>query len=607
MSVIHAPRRPELDPRLIAFPVITFGLFGVLAMRLWYFQVVKAPELVERAEATRVQPTSRPAPRGIIVDRNGETVAGVRPQLVVTAIYDVVSKKENAWVIDKVAQMLGADIKKLNAKLQDAKRNRSQPMPIYFNAPNDIGARIAESGADLPGISIDTAPMRSYPDAYSYTHLLGYVGLPNQRDLDRLREKGIDAPAEFVGKGGVEQAYEQELMGQAGEDRTETDAKGRAIRQVGRDAPIPGDQLVLTLDAKLQRYTTEMMKERGYTGGVVAIDPRNGEVLTMVSSPTYDLTMFLGGVSQDEWATLQHDPRHPMVKRPLRSAYSPGSTFKIVTSLAAFRKGIFDPNRPAFCAGGYRLGKRFLKCLGYHGSITFDRALAKSCNSYFCDLGYRAGEDAINSAALEFGLGQPVGIDIHGESPGIVPTKEWLAKSFRDPHWYGGDTLNLSIGQGYIAATPLQMAGLAAIVANDGIGYRPHLVRSFKDPMTGKVRIVQPEVSHNVPATPQFWDTIKGALRGVVTSGTARVADVPGMEVAGKTGSTEHGHGKTTHAWFVGFAPVENPKIAVCVLLEGAGHGGEVAAPVAAEVIKKYLSSQKGANGPKGSALVPGP
>jgi penicillin-binding protein 2 len=607
MSVIHAPRRPELDPRLIAFPVITFGLFGILAMRLWYFQVVKAPELVERAEATRVQPTSRPAPRGIIVDRNGITVAAVRPQLVVTAIYDVVSKKQNAWVIDKVAEMLGADIKKLKAKLQDAKRNRSQPMPIYFNAPNDIGARIAESGADLPGISIDTAPMRSYPDAYSYTHLLGYVGLPNQRDLDRLHEKGIDPPAEFVGKGGVEQAYEKELMGQAGEDRTETDAKGRAIRQVGRDAPVPGDQLVLTLDAKLQRYTTQMMKEHGYTGGVVAIDPRNGEVLTMVSSPTYDLTMFLGGVSQDEWNTLQHDPRHPMVKRPLRAAYSPGSTFKIVTSLAAFRKGVFDPHRPAFCAGGYRLGKRFLKCLGHHGSITFDRALEKSCNTYFCDMGYRVGEDAINSAALEFGLGKPVGIDIHGESAGIVPTKEWLAKSFRDPHWYGGDTLNLSIGQGYIATTPLQMAGLAAIVANDGIGYRPHLVRSFKEPLTGKVRRVQPEVSHQVSATPEFWGTLKGALRGVVTSGTARSANVPGMEVAGKTGSTEHGRGKTTHAWFVGFAPANDPKIAVCVLLEGAGHGGDVAAPVAAEVIKKYLSGQKRANGPRGASPVPGP
>ena len=588
MSVIHAPRRPELDARLIAFPVVTFGLLGALGMRLWYFQVVKAPELVERAEATRVQPTPRPAPRGLILDRNGATIAGVRPQLVVTAVYDTVSRKENKWVVPRVAALLGVEAKRLQAKVEEAKRNRSLPMPIYFNAPIDVGSRIAESGADLPGISIDTAPMRSYPDPFSFTHLLGYVGIPNQRDLDRLKEKGIEAPAEFVGKGGVEQAYETELMGQAGEDRTETDAKGRAIRQVGRDVAVPGSQVVLTLDATLQKYTTQMLKEKGYVGAVVALDPRNGEVLAMVSSPTYDLTMFQGGLSQEDYDQLDKDPRHPMVKRPLRSAYSPGSTFKIVTSLAAYRRGLFDPNRAAFCGGGYRLGKRFVKCLGHHGGITYARAMAKSCNAYFCDLGYRSGEDAITSAALEFGLGKPVGLDIGGEARGIVPTKEWLAETYKDARWYGGDTLNLAIGQGYVAATPLQMAGLAAIVANDGVGYRPHLVRSLR-PAVGNTTAVAPEVSHQIDASSSFWHTLKSALRGVVAEGTAHAAAVPGVAVAGKTGSTEHTGGGKTHAWFVGFAPLDHPKIAVCVLLEGVGHGGDVAAPIAAEVIKKYL------------------
>ena len=392
MSVIHAPRRPELDLRLVAFPAVTFGLLGVLAARLWYFQVVKAPELLERAEATRVQPTARPAPRGLIVDRDGATIAGVRPQLVVTAIYDVVSKKENRWVVDQVAAMLGADPKKIRAKVEDAKRNRSEPMPIYFGAPTDVGSRIAESGADLPGIAIDTAPMRAYADSTSFTHLLGYVGLPNAHDLERLKDQGIDAPAEFVGKGGVEQAFEAELMGSPGEDRTEIDAKGRAIRQVGRDAPVPGKRLVLTLDSKLQRYTAEMMKERGYVGGVVAIDPNNGEVLTMVSAPTYDLTMFQAGLSHQDYDRLDGDPRKPMVKRPLKAVYSPGSTFKIVTSLAAYRKGIFDPNRSSFCEGGYKIGKKgYVKCLSHHGAITYRSAMAKSCNEYFCDLGYRGG------------------------------------------------------------------------------------------------------------------------------------------------------------------------------------------------------------------------
>jgi len=593
MSVIHAPRRPELDMRLLAFPVVTFGLFSVLAMRLWYFQVVKSSELIERAEATRVQPTSRPAPRGIIVDRNGETIAGVRPQLVVTAIYDVVNKKENAWVVPHLAQMLGVDKKKLQSKLEDAKRNRSQAMPIYYGAPNDVGARIAESGADLPGIAIETAPMRSYPDPYSYTHLLGYVGIPNTRDLERLKDKGIETPAEFVGKGGVEQAYEPELMGLAGEDRTETDAKGRAIRQVGREAPVPGDQLILSLDAKLQRYVTQMMKERGYTGGVVAIDPSNGEILAMVSAPTYDLTMFQGGLSKEDYAKVADDPAKPMTKRAIKSSYSPGSTFKIVTALAAYRKGIFDPNRPANCVGGYHLGKKFVRCLGYHGAITFDHALTKSCNAYFCDLGYRSGEDAITSAALELGLGRAPGLDIGGDTRGVVPTKEWLATRLSDPHWYGGDTLNLSIGQGYVNATPLQMAGMAAIVANDGVGYRPHLVRALKLP-NGETKPVTPEISHDVKASPEFWATIKTALRHVVSEGTATVANVPGADVAGKTGSTEFAASRNgkTHAWFVGFAPVDHPRIAMAILLEDAGHGGDMAAPVAAEIIKKYFADQ---------------
>ena len=554
---------------------------------------MKAPELLERAEATRVQPTSRPAPRGLIVDRDGATVAAVRPQLVVTAVYDVVSKKPNRWVVDAVAKLLGADPKKIRAKVEDARRNRSEPMPIYFGAAPEVGSRIAESGAELPGIAVETAPMRAYPDALSFTHLLGYVGLPNAHDLERLKAQGIDTPAEFVGKGGVEQAFEAQLMGTPGEDRTEVDAKGRAIRQVGRDAPVPGERLVLTLDAKLQRYTTDLMRQRNYTGGVVALDPRNGEVLAMVSAPTYDINLFRGGMSHEDYDRLQNDPRKPQVKRALKSKYSPGSTFKIVTSLAAYRRGIFDPNRPSFCAGGYRLEKRFVRCLGYHGAITYRNAMAKSCNEYFCDLGYRAGEKALTEAANELGLGERPGIDIGGDSRGDVPTKPWLAR--RRMRWYGGDTLNLAIGQGYVDATPLQMAGLAAIVANDGVGYRPHLVRAFREPVGGKVSPVPPEVSRRVQASPEFWATVKDALRAVVTEGTARSANVVGLDMAGKTGSTEFAasHDGKTHAWFVGYAPADHPRIAVAVLLEDAGHGGDVAAPIAAEVVKKYLADMK--------------
>ncbi|WP_038473307.1 penicillin-binding protein 2 [Fimbriimonas ginsengisoli] len=595
MSVIHTPRKPELDLRILAFPAVMVGALSVLFLRLWYFQVVEAPTLVEKAEASRVVPVMKPAPRGLIFDRNGVPIAIVRPEIVVTAIPNKI--KANPWVLDRVAKILGVEVEKLERKVRDATWRPFLPTPIYVGADIKAGTRIAEEGEELPGIGVETQPMRHYPDSTSFTHVLGYVWVPSDKDVARIEKSGKPVP-DFVGKGGIERAYDDELMGLPGAERMAIDARRQPIRVEGRDAATPGNQLVLTLDGDLQRYVTQLFKESHFMGGAVALDPRTGEVLCLVSSPTFDQSLFSGGISDEEWKVLNDNPEKPQIDRAIFGAYAPGSTFKIVTTVAAARTGKFNVNDTYYCPGGYFKRGVHLRCLGQHGAISFENAMAKSCNTYFCNLGVAVGPEAIRSAALDMGLGQRSGIEIGGPMEvGTVPTLDWLRKvsKKKNPPWYLGDTANLSIGQGYLATTPLQMAEVAAMVANDGVSYKPHLVRAIKDP-TGQqaIRQIAPEVAHKVDLPASFWAELRKALVGVVDHGTAQRARINGVSWGGKTGSAEHLHGgKKTHGWFVGFAPAEAPKIVICVLWEEGGHGGDSVAPIAKEIVQRYLMPPK--------------
>ncbi|CAN5652970.1 hypothetical protein BH11ARM2_BH11ARM2_26240 [soil metagenome] len=381
-------------------------------------------------------------------------------------------------------------------------------------------------------------------------------------------------------------------MGSAGKEEIEVDAKRRPVRIVGRDASLPGRQLQLTIDMDLQRYATALMAQGNYRGAVVAIEPSTGEILAMVSAPTYDLALFEGGISKTDYDSLFNDPSTPMLNRAIQSAYAPGSTFKIVTTLAAEQHGIFDPNAYVTCTGGFKLGKHMFKCLGYHGSISFQRAMEKSCNTYFCTLGHQIGRERLLETAEKMGLGARTGIELTGEIRGDLPNERWLKRARKPAVWFGGDAVNAAIGQGAVNTTPLQMANVAAFVANDGVSYVPHMVRTVRDAdQRGHERTIQPEVAHKIDAPPEFWRTLKTALVGVIEEGTAKVARIPGVTWGGKTGSAEHGKAEKTHSWFVGVAPMESPQIAVAVALESAGHGGDVAAPIAKEVVRHYLAS----------------
>jgi penicillin-binding protein 2 len=584
VSVIHAPSRPEIDARMLLFPTATVLLLSLLFLRLWFFQVVEADDLREKGEMYQRTSVSKLAPRGLIFDRKGIPLAGSRPELVMMAVPALVRK--DPWVLEKAARMLEVDKKVLEDKVAAGNWKPYMQTPIFIGVPPNIATRIAEAGDDMPGLSVETQPMRYYQDTTSFTHVLGYAWVPNKEDVDRLTEEGIK-PAPYVGKLGLEYIYERNLMGLPGQEVMEVDNKRRPIRIVERDNPIPGDQLVLGIDARVQKAAIEALA--GRKGGAVAVDPTTGEVLCMVSSPSYDLGLFEGGITNKEYASLQTEDI-PQLNRAIYSSYQPGSTFKIITVTAAMRAGKFNPDERIHCPGYYSMGRRRTKCLGRHGAISFRSAMARSCNTYFCTLGVRAGEDILRQTALDYGLGQKSGIDLLGEDDAIIPTDEWIGKWRNPPVWYSGDTVNMAIGQGETLTTALQMANVAAMVANNGVVYKPHVVRAITSARTQEVSYVKPEVLHRIDAPAEFWATLRGGLEAVVEEGTARSGRIEGLPFAGKTGSAEHRRGQKTHGWFVAYAPADKPRIAVAVVVEAAGHGGVVALPVANAMIRAYFS-----------------
>lgn len=586
MSVIHLPDRPRLDLRQLILPItIGVGLL-VLLGRLWYLQVVVAEELVERANQVRISSTPSHAPRGLIYLRDGTLLAGVRQEIVITAVPSTVRKEP--WVLEKLARMLGVSVERLQNKVDSAAWRPHLPAPIYVGASIDVATRIAEAGDDLPGIGVESQPMRFYSDPVTYGHLLGYVWVPGEEDVQRLKDKGLDPP-DYVGKMGLEYTYEELLMGRKGGRFYQIDALRRPLRLTRMDNSTPGDRLTLSIDPELQKYATERLK--GFTGAIVAIEPETGEVLCMVSLPTYDSSLFLTGISVADYRKLADDPTFPLINRAIAASHAPGSTFKLVVAIAAARRGVLNPNTTVNCPGYYEVGNRRVKCLGRHGPIAFERAMAKSCNTYFADLGMRVGHESIKESALLLGLGERLGIDLRGERRGVVPTDEWIARWRNPPKWYPGDTVNLSLGQGELSATPLQMARLTAILANGGVGFEPTVVHRIQDP-SDELRDVPRERAPNVELgiAPSQLELILRSMRLTVIDGTAKAGQIPGITWAAKTGSAEFRRDRKTHSWCVGFAPANGKaKIAIAVMAEGAGHGGEIAVPITRDVLRFYL------------------
>lgn len=524
------------------------------------------------------------APRGTIYDRRGNIIAGVEGRIVVTVKPS--EAKKHPEIVDKLAVLLLMPKDEILARIkEEAWHNR--PAAIKVGVSIEVATQIAES-AELPGVAIDEMPMRKYHDTKNYSHILGYVWTPSDKDVENLKAKGVEA-ADYVGKDGLEKYYERDLMGTPGKDITEGTKKARFETE---EPPIEGKKLILSLDASLQEFAQKRLASTGYKGAIVAIDPRNGEILALVSNPSYDTSIYDGGISTEDYRKLMDNPQNPAINRTISEQYAPGSTFKLLTSIGAYRAGVLDNSTTVYCDGSYHYSSRArMKCLGTHGTIGYTEALTRSCNAYFATLAAKAGREAMMQAATDCGFGEKTGIDLFGEVRGIIPTEEWLTKNKQT--FQPGNLAQMGVGQGFTAVTPLQMANLAALVANRGVQYRPHSLHAMRDPLTQKNIYIQPEIIHTVKADDWFWDMMQNALCNVIENGTAKTAKIAGIRWGGKTGSAEHGasiEGRT-HGWFVGFAPKDKPRIAICVLAEGVGHGGDHAAPIAGDVVRHYLLS----------------
>jgi len=582
-------------PLLAAFIIL---VIVILFIRLWYLQVLKGEYYHEQAESNRIRPVMLRPPRGVIYDRSG------RPLVENELVFDISLIPEDAPNLDATIEKLSAVVKitpdAIRKALEDAAdvRTRYDPVKIREEAPWDEVAVVEAHQDDLPGAIIEPEHLRRYPYGGLASHQFGYIGKVSQSQ----RKKEQTDLGMLIGQGGLEKIYDKLLRGVAGRRMIQVNAAGRKVKDLGIEEPRPGTDIYLTIDLDAQKAAEDGLGSMA--GAVVAMDPNTGEILALTSHPTYDPNLFPRGISPKDWVRLMNDPSHPMYNRAIQSVYPPGSTFKIIVSLAGLESGVIKLDDKVPCKGFLMSGRHSFRCWkkGGHGSVSFHQALVESCDVYFYTMGDRIGWDRVAEYARKLGFGSLTGILLPDEKPGLIPTTEWKKKRTGEA-WYPGDTYINSIGQGYIQVSPIQACQMISVVANGGRFYRPMLLKQTRNRETGDVEVFSPEQINSVTLDPKTLWEVRSALAGVVNEpgGTAHKAATPLAIVAGKTGTAQVIAQKVAgrklseetqdHAWFVAFAPVENPKIAVAVVVEHGGHGGSAAAPIAKKVIEEYLKN----------------
>ena len=591
--------------------------FGALFARFVWLQIIQHDYYQTRAEDNRISLVPIVPNRGLIVDRNG-TILARNYSAYTLEITPSKVKGDLDAVIDELATVIDVQIKdrKRFKKLLDESKN-FESLPIRTRLTDEEVAKFIANRYRFPGFDIKARLFRQYPFGAFAAHLLGYIGRVTDKDLDKIEEKEQEANyrgTDHFGKTGLEQRYEFDLHGDTGFEQIEVDAGGHAVRTLERTAPVAGNNLTLTIDAKLQEIAEKAFGDR--RGALVAIDPTTGGVLALVSVPNYDPNLFVDGIASVDWDALNNSPDKPMVNRALNGTYPPGSTFKPFMALSALEVGkrtaaqtIFDPGSFTFGGHTFRDDKK-----GGHGQVDMYKSIVQSCDTYYYMLANDMGIDNIARFMGPLGLGSRTGVDIEGESEGVLPSPEWKKRRFNRPEqqkWFAGETISIGIGQGYNAYTPIQLAQAMAVVANNGVLFRPHLVKYITDSRTGEKTLIEPEPLRTLPWKQQNIDTIKKAMIGVNKEGTGARAFAGAEYVSGgKTGTaqvfslkgSDYRGGKLKqelrdHALFIAFAPADNPKIALAVLVENGGFGAQSAAPIARMVIDYYLLG-KNPNGP---------
>ncbi len=588
-------------------PLVILGASAVFTVRLWQLQIVQGEFHRERALSASTRTVSTLAPRGEIFDRQGRLVAGVKTAWVVRANPSIVLKNPKkeaeriSLLLADASRVLELSPEEIENRLKQAD-NKALPTDLLVNATAAQAIKIAEQPHRFPGFEVQVRALREVRETTALSHILGYVGRPNEAIINQLKEQEI-VPADYVGRDGLERVYEKELMGRTGTLTMSVDSRGRPLQQTKSESPTPGSRLFLTLDLDLQKEAQRLMGAR--KGAIVALDPKTGDVLAFVSAPTYDLSLFEGGISRADYARLAEDPGKPLMRRPSQGLYSPGSTFKIITALAAARQGLLGHSE--YCPGFKTVGNRRVRCGNHSPGLTqgFEAAFRTSCNSYFVALALKVGPEEVAKAARDLGLGLPTNIDLPSEFKGSIPDGEVVKElGGRSRPWYLGDTANMGIGQGGVLVTPLQMAQVMMRVADNGRAPVPRVVRAVQGADDKSPRLLEPKMAEPFSAPDVYWSRLKNAMESVISRGTAKRAQIPGLTWGGKTGSTEHSRSNRTHSWFVGMAPIDDPQIVIAVLSEQAGHGGEVSAPIAGGVVRKFFELQEARRSDSASSMA---
>ena len=587
--------------RIIGLSFGAFVLFFLLLSRLWYLQVINADDLINQSENNRLRFVPVAAPRGAILDRNGKVLVSNTPSFSVAVIPQDVKDKEQ--LIDNLARFLNLDRKEIETKWNKGQgRAKYYPLVVASGITRDQMEFLEENRLALSGVNIEMKPIRAYTNGVLASHLLGYLGEVNEEELGSDRYKEYNA-GDYIGKSGVERAWETYLHGTDGGRQIEVDARGRFLRTVAETGSSVGHTVVLTVDLDIQKAAELALGDRA--GAAVAMDVNTGEILAFTSSPDFDPALFTGRMPPDIWKQYLEDERHPLENKALKGMYPPGSTFKIITAIAGLEEGLIDEHTTVQCTGSHKFGNSTFRCWERkgHGTVDLKKSLRESCDVYYYKLAERLGVDRIAAYAKRFGLGAPLGIGLENEKGGVIPTEEWKLKRF-GKKWYAGETLSVGIGQGYVLSTPVQLASMIATVANEGAIYKPHLVKRVVDSDGKVLQEFSPQIIGKTGLKPETYRLEKQGLFAVVNEphGTGGMSRLWEVKVAGKTGSSQvvklrDSRGDVPyrfrdHALFVAFAPFDKPEIAVAVVIEHGEHGGSAAAPVTGKILRAYFEGK---------------
>ncbi|MBW1835462.1 MAG: penicillin-binding protein 2 [Deltaproteobacteria bacterium] len=576
--------------------------FAVLTVRLFYLQVIEGEEFRRLSENNCIRLYSLDPPRGLIFDSDNELLVDNRPSFDLSIILK--DAKPVDQTIKKLAEYINVSVEEIKERIPK-KRGLLSYKPIQLR--QDIGrntlAAIEVHKFDLPGIIVNVRPLRHYIHRGTAAHVLGYLGEINASEL-RSGSYSECRQGDYIGKFGIEKTYEKFLRGKRGGRQVEVNASGQIVRVLKTVDATPGHNILLTIDLDLQKKAEDMLK--GKAGAVVAMEPSTGKILILASSPSFNQNAFVNGLTQKEWNALISNPMKPMINKALQAEYPPASTYKIITALAGLEEGVIDEETTMYCPGHYKYGNRIYRCWkkGGHGTVNVVGALAESCDVFFYQVGQKLGVDRLAWYANACGLGSVTGIRLENEEAGLIPTAEWKRKRFGVP-WQGGETLSIAIGQGYNLATPLQMAVLTSAIATDGMIMEPLILESIETVEGENIKKWKVRMVGRLPVSEKTLEIVKRGLWEVVNTreGTASLVHLKKIGISGKTGTAQVVSRREDdvendndipdalkpHAWFVAYAPSDNPEIALAVFVEHGEHGSSTCGPIARELIKAYL------------------